>query len=189
MCPPQPCSRRRGYFRLHLRDEPKVPSQTPWNEESELGGRVTKPPTPSAPSTLGCKDSVWDSAAGTLAACSCVPPTTEWALALDSKCRGRNGGSLACWRGYVGYKMTGVRDDELALCHSEYREWTLPHTRKLTGTKGKIIWRQLQAERHSLGSSVLGLSLSKAWAQDPRPSVFSLLQATDLLGILSRAPQ
>lgn len=43
-----------------------------------------------------------------------------------------------------GYQMTGVRDDELALCHSEYRERALPHTRKLTGTKGKNIWRQLQ---------------------------------------------
>lgn len=73
---PQPCSQRHGYFRLHLRDEPKVPSQAPWNKEFELGAGK-QPSTPSAPSTLGCKDLAWDSAGDSLAACSCMPPTTE----------------------------------------------------------------------------------------------------------------
>lgn len=49
---------------------------------------------------------------------------------------------MGCRRGYVGYEMTGERDDEPALCHSEYRRETLPHTRKRTGTKVKSIWRQ-----------------------------------------------
>lgn len=62
-----------------------------------------------------------------------MPPTTEWVLAVDLECRGRNGGYFACWRGYVGYKMTSERDEELVLCHSEHRRRTLPFI-------GKLIW-------------------------------------------------
>lgn len=29
ICTPPPCSQRHGYFGIHLRDEPKVPSQKP----------------------------------------------------------------------------------------------------------------------------------------------------------------
>lgn len=40
-----------------------------------------------------------------------MPPTTEWVLAVDLECRGRNGGYFACWRRYVGYKMTSEKDE------------------------------------------------------------------------------
>ena len=85
-----------------------------------------------------------------------MPPTTEWVLAVDLECRGRNGGYFACRRGYVGYKMTSERDKELVLCHSEHRRRTLPFI-------GKLIWIVTSRDNITAVLSSLGLSSPETW--------------------------
>lgn len=103
-----------------------------------------------------------------------MPPTTEWVLAMDLECRGWNGGYFVCWRGYVGYKMTSERDEELVLCHSEHRRRTLPFI-------GKLIWIELPVRDNITAvlprSQCPGAQGSGLRAQG---LVFSLFQATGL---------
>lgn len=107
-----------------------------------------------------------------------MPPTTEWVLAVDLECRGRNGGGyFACWRGYVGYKMTSERDEELILCHSEHRRRSLPFIRKL-------IWIELPVRDNLTAvlpkSQCPGSELIRDLGLRARGLVFSLFQAIGL---------
>lgn len=107
-----------------------------------------------------------------------MPPTTEWVLAVDLECRGRNGGYFACRRRYVGYKMTSEKDEELVLCHSEHRRRALPFIRKL-------IWIELPVRDNITAvlprSQCPGSELIRDLGLRAQGLVFSLFQATGLL--------